>query len=80
MENRYLTTVLDEMKGGIEKLKDLKMSLNEFLIDSIHMDWMNVDNQVLILKNALKSVDESIFQVGLVKDFVEEEIDNGRSN
>ena len=77
MCNSYLSTVSNELNDGISSLRNLKATLDEFLVDLPNVEGLNGLSPIQLVLKAQKSVDEALFQLGLVNDFVKEAIIDG---
>jgi len=77
MANAYLSTVSSELDSSLSNLMNLRLSINELLEDLPHINGLDGYHPVALLENSLQSVDETIFQINKVKDFILEAINNG---
>ena len=72
MRNAYLVVVEYQINNALTSMFDLHRCFEEFLGEANYIDGMNGDNPSPLIKNALKGLDEAIYQKQLVKDFIEE--------
>lgn len=72
MPNRYLSTVSYELDSSIEKLKILKIVLNDFVKDFPFIEDLNGAYPSPVLMKAVQSVEDTVTQIGLVNDYVKE--------
>lgn len=77
MANPYLTMVERDVVSAIETLKDLENTMEDFLKDIPHVDGLNGTDPTSLLHDAIASVKEAIYRIGLLNDYMKEVLENG---
>ena len=70
--NPYLSVLSKNLSNFIDVFNDLKFMLDEFEHESSHVEGLNGKNPVPLIISVQNSLDDSLLQLGKLKDFLKE--------